>query len=307
MAPATVTVRGDDDLAAVRQAYLEAVQDGRRELVVELPAGCLGLDGGITGLSLADVGASGPPDLDVSITAPDGLCVLAGTSVAVSARRVRIAGVAIAGGPPAALRIGVRESLELEDVTLLGVPAHHREGSTVTLQASAGGAEARLRSVVLGHCAAADALLAASCLAGAWWQTLELDGVVARPEAADAVVAMDSVASLRLRDCALAAGPAKALLTMLVAPTEGEIARTRLSARAGALANVVHEDPARPLALRLADGVATTVPAGELPPGFEGEAEEVAGATVEAEIAAAVDRARERVVATDARLGQRLP
>ena len=153
---------------------------------------------------------------------------------------------------------------------------------------------------MLGHSGAADALIGAFCHEGTWWQTLALERVAASATAGDAVLAMDSVASLRLRDCALAAGQARTLLRMLVAPTEGEIAASRLSAGAAVLAPVIHADPARPAPLRLVDGAATTVPAGELPPGFEGEAGEVAGATVDAEIAAAVGRARERVVAADA-------
>jgi hypothetical protein len=94
---------------------------------------------------------------------------------------------------------------------------------------------------------------------------------------------------------------------MLVAPTEGEIAASRLSAGAAALARVIHEDPARPSALRLTGGSQTTVPADELPAGFGGEPGEIAGATVDEEIAAAVRRARDRVIAADPRLEQRLP
>ena len=186
------------------------------------------------------------------------------------------------------------------------MPAHHREGSTITLQAAAG-ASARIRSLVLGDCAAADALVHAACAPGAWWQELVVEGMAASARAGDAVLAVDSVASLRLRDCRLAAGGARTLLRMLVAPTEAEIAGSQLSAAADALARVVHDDPARRLALRLTGASATTVPAAALPPGFEGEAGEVAGATVDEEIAAAVRRARDRVVAADARLEQRLP
>ncbi|MET0818254.1 MAG: hypothetical protein ABWZ67_11895 [Solirubrobacteraceae bacterium] len=309
MTGGTVTVREDADLGGVRDAYLGAVAAGRRELVVELPPGALGLGAAIpASLSLADVSATGPADIDVTLRAPDGLCVLVGAGLAVAARSVRLEGIAFVGGPPVAVDATVADGVVLDDVTVLAHLPDEQSGSTIQLVAAGGrGAEAELRDVVVGHSGAADAIIGAFCHAGSWWQTLALERVAATATAGDAILAIDSVASLRLRDCALAAGQARTLVRMLVAPTEAEIAASRLSAGAAAFASVIHDDPARPAPLRLVDGAALTVPAGELPPGFDGEAEEVAGATVDAEIAAAVDRARERVVAADARLAQRLP
>jgi hypothetical protein len=305
-----VTVRGEADLPAVRDAYFEALAAGRREFVVDLPPGALGLgaSGIPASLSLSDVSATGPAEIDVTLRAPDGLCVLVGAGLAVAARSVRLEGIAFVGGPPIAVDATVADGVVLDDVIVLGHPPDERSGSTIQLVAAGGrGAEALLHDVVLGHSGAADALIGAFCHEGTWWQTLALERVTASATAGDAVLAMDSVASLRLRDCALAVGQARTLLRMLVAPTEAEIAASRLSAGAAVLASVIHPDPARPAPLRLVEGTATTVPAGELPPGFEGEPGEVAGATVDAEVAAAVQRARERVVAADARLEQRLP
>ena len=200
--------------------------------------------------------------------------MLVGAGLAVAARSVRLEGIAFVGGPPIAVDATVADGVWLDDIIVLGHPPDERSGSTVQLVAAGGGgAQAELRDVVLGHSGAADALIGAFRHEGTWWQTLTLERVAASATAGDAVLAMDSVASLRLRDCALAVGQARTLLRMLVAPTEGEIAASRLSAGAADLASVIHPDPARPAPLRLVDGAATTVPAGELPPGFEGEAE----------------------------------
>ena len=171
----------------------------------------------------------------------------------------------------------------------------------------AAGAEAELRDVVIGRLRRADALIGAFCHAGAWWQTLALERVAASATAGDAVLAMDSVASLRLRDCALAAGRAGRSSGCCRAHGGRDRRLPPLRRRRRCWRAVIHVDPARPLALRLTGGAALTIPAGELPPGFAGEAGEVARRDGRRGDRRGRGPRPERVVAADARLEQRLP
>jgi hypothetical protein len=300
-------VAGFADLAGVRDAYLRAVEDGADELVVELPAGVLGVAPGeaMGTLALAAIGAGRqpPPPLHVTLRASAGRCVLAGIPLRIHARRVTLEGVALAGTVGVALAATASEAIALRDVAVLRATPGDDDPAAVVLTATGTeGTALALERVVVGRTATANAVLALACGSGAWWSALELaDCVVAG--AADALLAIDAVERLRLRGCTLDGAATRTLLRLAWPAVDGELAGCDLTAAAGALLEVRNATPREPPPLRLTAATALSVPPGELPAALAADDTVTRGA---AGASAAIARAADALVALDGRLADRL-
>ena len=295
-----------DGLAGVRQSYLEAVAHGTEELVVELRVGCLGLDepGMLAGVELADVGAREPPPIDVTLRAPDGLCVLAGIPLRIAARRLTIENVAIVGCTSAPIRISASAGVELRDVSALGSQSTTMDRAAVDLAAvGEAGTTLVLERSVFARNVGGDAALGVYSGSGAWFDDVRLDELTVDGLDSDAVVALEATRRLRGRAVRLRRGTARMLLRLLWPVVDGELAASTLSAPADGLLEVRQETPVAPK-LRLTEGTIVTAPTGELPGEVEAD-ESVVDAVLERADAAiddAIAAAAARIVAVDARL-----
>ena len=295
-----------DELAAVRQRYLEAVAHGASELVVDLRPGCLGLDppGALAGLELADTSAREPPPIDVTIRAPDGLCVLAGLPVRIAARRIALENVAVVGCTSGPIRVTAREAVELRDVIAMGSSATEYERAAVDLGAAGDvGTALTLERVVFARNTSRDSALGLYCATGAWLDEARLTEVTVEGGSPDAVVALEAVRLLRVRAARLRRGSARVLLRLLWPVVDGELAACALSGPAGGLVEVREETPVVPK-LRLTEGTLVTAPLDALPEvvALDATVEEAAGETVDARVDEAIAAAARRVIDVDGRL-----
>ncbi len=311
MSSAAVTVDSPAQLAGVRQAYLEALEQGRDSLVVELAPGCLGLDRPpvLGGLELAPVNATAPPPIDVTVRCADGLCVLATIPVRIAARRVTLERVALAGCRGTALGVSAEQELVLRDVTVMGGTASPNSHATLALSAAgSAGTRAVLERVVVGRNQARDAALGLYAAAGAWLEDLRMDDLTVTGGRADALIAIDAVRRLRAHGCSLRAGAARVLLRMMLPATDAELSGCALSATAEALLEVSQPGSSAPAPLRLTGHSTVTAPLAQLPAGIvvDDTVSVLDKAAADGPLEAVLTAAAERLVEVDGRLEQLL-
>jgi hypothetical protein len=301
-----VIVGDIEGLTAVRQRYLEAIAHGEGELVVELGAGCLGLDppGALAGLELASVTAREPPPIDVTLRAPDGLCVLAGIPISVAARRITIENVAVVGCTSAPIVVTASGGVALRDVVVLGSHPTRYDRATVDITAAGdAGIAVDVERTVVARNDSQDAHLGLYSGSSAWLDEIRLTDLVVDGGSPDATIALEAVRSLRARDARLRRAAARVLLRLRWPIVDGELAACTLAAPEDGLVEVREETPVVPK-LRLTDGTVLTAARDRLPDLLEVD-ETVEDAPVEAVDAAvddAIAAAAAHVVQVDGRL-----
>jgi hypothetical protein len=305
-----VAVKDTEGLGDARQAYLEAVHEGADELVVELPAGCLGLDppGAMASVELTGSGSAAPL-IDVTLRASGGLCVLAGMPITIVARNVTLEGVAVVGAPARAIGLVVTGEARMRDVTVMGSAASENDRAVVVVTAAAESAVLSVEGAVVAGCEGRDSVFGVYNAAAGWFDQVSLSELtVAGYRRAGALVDVHAARVLRASGCALDAGEADVLLRMMWPPAEGELASCLLAAGGDALVSVTGELPEPPPPLRLTGDSAVSAPLDALPDMLRPEdgVRQESAESVRAEIDARVQRAAERLVAVDARLERML-
>jgi hypothetical protein len=299
-----VVVADAADLGAVRSRYLEALETGAGELVVDFRAGAHGLDpqGVLAVLALAPVG--GPaPEIDVTLRGAGGLAVLAGVPLQVVARRVVLERLAIAGPLFPAITITAHE-IELRDVIVLGAQPDERRRAVVELSAAGPEASQTVQRTVIARCTGRDATLACAVRTGAWLSRLLIEDVTIADGSPDAVVTIEAVRELELRGSVLRAGSARTLLRMDWPAERVRIEDCTLSAPAGRLLERRNAAPMPVSPATIGGASRLTAALAELPGHLvAGEGtEEISGERVDALVRERVDAATAAVLAADARL-----
>jgi hypothetical protein len=290
-------------------AYARALEAGERTLEIELRSGCYGLRPEEASGTLRLAAGGAVPDLDLRIRAVGGPAVLAGIPLALTARRVALEDVALVGLPGTALAVTATEAIELAGVTVLDVTARPRERAAVALTAAGtGGTALRLVRTVVARASAADAVVGAIVLAGAWFDAVALEDCTLAGEDAPALLSIDAAASLRIASSRLRAPAGQALLRMGWPPNDGEIRDSALSARAAKVLDVREAVPPDSPPLRLAGTTEVTTVLSELPAHITADPDvrETAGQQVDAAVDGAIRAAAERLVAVEPELGPRL-
>lgn len=309
MGTASVSVGDDASLLGLRQAYLQAVEDGAESFTAELSAHVLGLDPGhpSADLSLAPPGAHAPPEIDVVLRGA-GLSVLVDLPLQVAARRVTLEGIALVGALRPALRVSAAESIVLRDVTVLGAQADERQRAVVDLAAGQPGTVLSIERCVLAQSSAPDALLGAYIQSEAWFESITLEDTTLSGGGSDAVLAIEAARALSLSRCRAAADRSRVLIRMDWPGERARLSGCALAAPATRLLELRNPAPVQVDPLHLDHGTRTDAALGELPAAVAADdtVETVSSDVLEHEVAAAVTAARERVLQTDGRLAATL-
>jgi hypothetical protein len=298
-----VVVDDAESLTGIRARYLEALDRGEPSLVVDFRPGAHGLDpqGVLAVLSLAPVG-SATADIDVTLRGAGGLAVLGGVPLQIIARKVVLERLAVVGPRFPAVAI-TAQAIELRDVAVLGAQPDERRRAAVELCAAGPEATQVIERTVIARNTGRDATLACTVRSGAWLNELRLDDVTIADGSPDAVLTIEAVRRLAVRDCVLRAGAARVLVRMDWPAERADVEGCTLSAPAGAL--VERRNPAPvpvgPVEIRSSRLTAALT---ELPAHVHAgeDVEEISGERVDGLVGDRVRAAVALVVEADARL-----
>jgi hypothetical protein len=298
-----VVVDDAESLTGVRTRYLQALEQGEPSLVVDFRPGAHGLDpqGVLAVLSLAPVGGT-TADIDVTLRGAGGLAVLGGVPLQIIARRVVLERLAVVGPLFPAISITAQE-IELRDVAVLGAQPDEQRRAVVELSAAGPEATQTIERTVIARCTGRDATLACTVRSGAWLNRLALDDVTIADGAPDAVLTIEAVRNLELRDCVLRAGAARVLVRMDWPAERFTIDDCTLSAAAGALLERRNPAPTPVGPAEIGGRSRLTAALTELPTGIRAGAdvEEISGERVDGLVGDRVRAAVALVVGADPR------
>jgi hypothetical protein len=297
------SARDVTELAALRSVYLRALDSGASAFVVDLEPGCIGLDprGMLASVELAPVGATAPPELDVTVRCAAGLCVLAGISLVIAGRRVTLENLGVVGCTTGAVRLSASEGAELRGLSVLGNSTGRKEIAAVHVHAPPGSRpSARIEGSTIARNRAGDAALGLYCSSGAWFEEVALDDVTLAGTGMT-TIAVDSAQTLTLRGCSLRLDTARVLLRAggLV---QAELSGCRLVAAADGLVEL--GERSREIPFRLVEGTELSADPVELPAPLT--ADETVSERPRRELESAVDERIEGAVARIADVDPRL-